>query len=79
MQEKSRFMVSWVPYRNQVAGIWFRQEKPLRFRAGPAGAAQARPARENRADVLQDRTFSNLPAKINALSFQYEHSDRAFA
>jgi hypothetical protein len=29
--------------------------------------------------VLQDRTFSNLPAKINALSFQYEHSDRAFA
>jgi hypothetical protein len=23
------------------AGVWFRQEKPLRFRAGPAGAAQA--------------------------------------
>jgi len=41
MQEKSRFMVSWVPYRNRVAGVWFRQEKPLRFRAGPAGAAQA--------------------------------------
>jgi hypothetical protein len=38
-QEKSRFMVSWVPYRNPVAGVWFRQEKPLRFRAGPAGAA----------------------------------------
>ena len=41
MQEKSRFMVSWVPYRNRVAGVWFRQEKPLRFRAGPAGAAPA--------------------------------------
>jgi hypothetical protein len=39
MQEQSRFMVSWVPYRNRVAGVWFRQEKPLRFRAGPAGAA----------------------------------------
>ena len=39
MQEKSRFMVSWVPYRNRVAGVWFRHEKPLRFRAGPAGGA----------------------------------------
>jgi len=63
MQEKSRFMVSWVPYRNGdlfrdssrrlttsitngFAGVWFRQEKPLRFRAGPAGAAPARPARD---------------------------------
>ncbi len=35
MQEKSRLMVSWVPYRNRVAGVWFRQEKPLRFRAIP--------------------------------------------
>jgi hypothetical protein len=35
---------------NGFAGVWFRPEKPLRFRAGPAGAAQARPARENRAD-----------------------------
>jgi hypothetical protein len=26
---------------NGFAGVWFRQEKPLRFRAGPAGAAQA--------------------------------------
>ena len=69
MQEKSRFMVLWVPYRNGslfrdsspvfapeattrqassptsitngFAGVWFRHEKPLRFRAGPAGATQA--------------------------------------
>jgi len=44
-------MVSGVPYyfetphvvsyqiTNGFAGIWFRQEKPLRFRAGPALAA----------------------------------------
>jgi len=32
---------------NGFAGVWFRQEKPLRFRAGPAGAAPTRPAREN--------------------------------
>jgi hypothetical protein len=35
---------------NGFAGGWFRHEKPLRFRADPAGAAQARPVRENRAD-----------------------------
>ena len=35
---------------NGFAGVWFRHEKPLRFRAGPAGAAPARPARKNRAD-----------------------------
>ena len=51
MQEKSRLMVSGVPYyfetphvvsylnTNGFTGVWFRQEKPLRFRAGPAGAA----------------------------------------
>ena len=38
------------PCQAGCAGGWFRQEKPLRFRAGPARAAQARPARENRAD-----------------------------
>jgi hypothetical protein len=38
------------PCQAGFAGVWFRQEKPLRFRAGPAGAAPARPARENRAD-----------------------------
>jgi hypothetical protein len=26
---------------NGFAGVWFRHEKPLRFRAGPAGATQA--------------------------------------
>jgi len=41
---------SWPPLSAGFAGVWFRHETPLRFRAGPAGADQARPARENRAD-----------------------------
>jgi len=50
------------PCQAGFAGVWFRQEKPLRFRAGPAGAAQARPAPENRADERQTafRLFSRL-------------------
>jgi len=27
------------PCQAGFAGVWFRQEKPLRFRAGPTGAA----------------------------------------
>jgi hypothetical protein len=29
------------PCQVDFAGVWFRHEKPLRIRAGPAGAAQA--------------------------------------
>src|ERR1035437_9709674 len=38
------------PCQAGFAGVWFRPEKPLSFRGGPAGAAPAHPARENRAD-----------------------------
>ena len=65
------------PCQAGFSGGWFRHEKPLRFRAGPAGAAQARPARENRADerraarvarprVAATRTIQLIAASVTA-------------
>jgi hypothetical protein len=65
-QEKSWFMVSLSKQRfiqrlltssptsitNGFAGVWFRQEKPLRFRAGPAGSAGAAATSAVRRDIF---------------------------
>jgi hypothetical protein len=59
-QEKNRFMVSWVPYRNRVAGEWFRHEKPLRFRAGPAGSAGAATSAVRRDIFVEPQPKQNI-------------------
>ena len=65
-QEKSRFMVSWVPYRNRVAGVWFRHEKPLRFRAGRELNRRKQRKRRNSRSWLASFSF----VKVFAFSAQ---------
>ena len=44
------------------AGVWFRQEKPLHFRAGPAGSAGAAATSAVRRDIFVEPQPEKIPA-----------------